>query len=132
MSPWVRSLAGALFFAGSLVLTPSITRAQICDQLLECCLQVVDAHVERGLSGIRLTQALQTCRVHEGLAASPGVQQVFCIESYYIVSQSAWEDFQAGRIGFYPESCNPDPTLDPDEVLAPPLDEMDPEPEVEE
>lgn len=105
------------FFLAALTLLASPANAQ-CQQMLDCCLQTVGAHEERGLSGRRLTEAVQTCHVYEGLSTIPAAQAVFCIESLMIISESAWEDFQAGRIGFYPDACMADP-VDLDAELIP-------------
>lgn len=90
-------------------LAPMPVAALDCDMWLQCCLQVVEAHREAGVTGRDLMIAQQTCHSHEGLAPAPDLQQLFCVRAWTILSEDAYQDYLAGRIGFYPESCMPDP-----------------------
>lgn len=80
-----------------------------CEMFFTCCQQLVDAHREAGVTGQALLIAEQTCHVHEALASVPAQQEAFCAEAWMILSEDAYADYLAGRIGIYPEACMEDP-----------------------
>ena len=127
MSYRCTSILLAALLPGAVLVHPGPARAD-CQLMFECCMQLLAAHEERGgVTPRRRLEAVQTCHVYEGLSQAPAIQAMFCFEAWQITSEAAWADFQAGRIGFYPQSCIEDPLQDPDEVLAPPLDVLEAE-----
>jgi len=115
---------------GALLLwPPAPARAFDCEFYQTCCLQLVEAYREAGVSGARLQQFEATCYLHHSFSGMPGTQLLFCLDAWEAMSREAWQHYQDGRIGFYPESCMADPMSDPDDLLEPDPAIPVPEPE---
>lgn len=118
--------------AVAVLLSPGTGRAFDCEFYQTCCLQLVEAYREAGTPAADLDAFEQTCSLHHVFDAMPGAQMLFCIDAWEAISREAYQHFQQGRIGFYPESCMADPLYDPDEILEPDPDaEPEPDPDVE-
>jgi hypothetical protein len=108
-------------------LLPGAAQALDCNYYQTCCMELVGAYQEAGVSGADLDNFERTCHLHEVLAAMPGAQHLFCVEAWEAMSREAYRHFLQGRIGFYPDSCLAGPHEDPDAIFAP--DETIPEPD---
>ena len=121
-----RAIPGLLVLAG---LVPGAVRALDCNYYQTCCMELVGAYQEAGVSATFVENFERTCHLHEALSGMPGAQHMFCVEAWEAISREAYQHYMQGRIGFYPDSCLAGPHEDPDAILEP--DESIPEPDPE-
>lgn len=108
-------------------LVPGAGRAFDCNYYQTCCMELVGAYQEAGVTDFNLENFERTCTLHEVFAGMPGAQQLFCLEAWDAMSREAYQHYMQGRIGFYPDSCLAGPHEDPDAIVEP--DETYPEPD---
>lgn len=115
-------------FAFLALLAVPMTRADVCQPYIDCCMGYVVALEEAGTPPSVIKLVAESCEIPHNIA--PGSKRdYFCFHAWERMSSKIAGQYSQGIIGFYPPECaiDPnDPALDPETSME---ENLDPESE---
>lgn len=119
----------AFFLILALTAAPAAAQAWDCDQFEHCCLELGGVWQEAGIPGYQLDVWDRTCVAYRDIPG-PEQRQVYCVESWTILSERAHSAYRRGLIGTVPDSCahvapSEDDVVEPDDADLPEPGEPD-------